>query len=57
MPMNEKELQAFDDLKRQCNFLYQKLGYPTWEAHKRQFADEASLRAHESNLASGGRSR
>ena len=29
------------DLKRQCDTLYSKLGMPSWEAHKRQAAENA----------------
>lgn len=29
------------DLKAQCDMLYRKLGYPTWENHKKQAMDNA----------------
>jgi hypothetical protein len=33
--------KQIDDLKSQCDNLYKKLGYPSWESEKRQRADNA----------------
>jgi hypothetical protein len=52
--MTNDELAArLDDLKKAIDNLYQKLGYPSWDAHKRQARQNEELRAHESRLASG----
>jgi hypothetical protein len=52
--MTKQEVEAkIEDLTNAIDNLYQKLGFPSWNAHKRQARANEELRAHESHLASG----